>query len=136
MKKAICMVWLVSILAQSSVRLGWMAYFYLNQSRIAATLCENRDKPDLHCDGKCYLRKKLAATEQVSSTKNTAENAPVFPPALSKLPELMPADLPVAPFWAVDVLDEVVFKVCATTAQILSPQPYCAAIFKPPSRLA
>ena len=33
--------------------------FYVNQNYIAKNLCENRDKPQLHCDGKCQLCKKL-----------------------------------------------------------------------------
>ncbi|HUM47673.1 MAG TPA: hypothetical protein PLD84_12160 [Chitinophagales bacterium] len=33
--------------------------FNLNQAYIAKVLCVNRDKPKLHCDGKCYLMKEL-----------------------------------------------------------------------------
>jgi phosphorylcholine metabolism protein LicD len=33
--------------------------FYANQKGIAATLCENRYRPMLHCDGKCQLAKKF-----------------------------------------------------------------------------
>ncbi len=35
------------------------ADFFLNQSYIAKNLCVNRDKPQMHCEGKCYLTKKL-----------------------------------------------------------------------------
>ena len=38
--------------------------FYANQKTIAATLCENRDKPILKCEGKCLLAKKLQAQEK------------------------------------------------------------------------
>ena len=34
--------------------------FQLRKDFIVATLCENRDRPQLHCDGKCYLAKKIA----------------------------------------------------------------------------
>ncbi len=33
--------------------------FYANQNYIAHNLCENRTKPQLHCNGKCQLQKKL-----------------------------------------------------------------------------
>lgn len=33
--------------------------FLINQNYIAKNLCENRDKPQLHCNGKCQLCKKL-----------------------------------------------------------------------------
>jgi hypothetical protein len=38
--------------------------FEVNQSYIAEELCENRDKPQLHCEGKCYLMKKLKQAEE------------------------------------------------------------------------
>lgn len=41
-----------------------LAGFRMNRSYIAAELCENRDKPQLHCQGKCYLKKKLQLAEQ------------------------------------------------------------------------
>jgi len=37
--------------------------FYANQKKIAATLCENRYRPILHCDGKCQLAKKFKQEE-------------------------------------------------------------------------
>jgi len=41
-----------------------MAGFELNQNYIAAELCVNKDKPQLHCNGKCYLMKKLKQAEE------------------------------------------------------------------------
>jgi len=38
--------------------------FKLNQKYIARTLCENRDKPEMHCNGKCYLAKKIKQAEE------------------------------------------------------------------------
>ncbi len=38
--------------------------FYSNQKYIAANLCENRFRPQLHCDGKCVLAKKIKDAEQ------------------------------------------------------------------------
>jgi hypothetical protein len=38
--------------------------FETNQSYIAKTLCENKDKPQLHCEGKCYLMKKLKLAQE------------------------------------------------------------------------
>lgn len=35
------------------------ADFFVNQTEIAATLCENKDKPELHCNGHCQLKKEL-----------------------------------------------------------------------------
>jgi hypothetical protein len=38
--------------------------FYIHRSYIAATQCENRDRPILHCGGKCQLIKKLKQEEK------------------------------------------------------------------------
>ena len=34
--------------------------YWMNKQYIATTLCENRDKPKMHCCGKCHLMKQLA----------------------------------------------------------------------------
>jgi hypothetical protein len=38
--------------------------FYFQQDAISKTLCENRDKPKMHCNGKCYLAKQLKKEEK------------------------------------------------------------------------
>ena len=46
---------------QAFYNVGVLGYWMANRNYIAANICENRARPQLHCDGKCYLRKKLAA---------------------------------------------------------------------------
>ncbi|SHF19027.1 hypothetical protein [Pedobacter caeni] len=41
-----------------------MLAFKLNQDYIANALCENKDKPQMHCNGRCVLAKKLKQAEQ------------------------------------------------------------------------
>ena len=38
--------------------------FFINQDFIAAELCENKDAPELECNGKCYLKKELKKDEE------------------------------------------------------------------------
>lgn len=39
----------------------WPVLDYVaNYNYIVSELCENRDKPEMHCNGKCYLTKELA----------------------------------------------------------------------------
>jgi len=40
------------------------AGFEMNQKYIASALCENRNRPEMHCNGKCYLMKKLKQAEE------------------------------------------------------------------------
>ena len=34
--------------------------YVVNYDYIVNTLCENKDKPEMHCNGKCHLSKELA----------------------------------------------------------------------------
>ncbi len=49
--------------------------YFLNYNYIVNVLCVNKDKPEMHCDGKCYLKKELSQTNNISNnTKNTLNN--------------------------------------------------------------
>ena len=52
------------------------ADFKINQKYIASNLCENRNKPWLHCNGHCYLMKKLrqAAKKEKAAEKESQKN--------------------------------------------------------------
>jgi len=60
LKKFVAILALVGILLQTFSQVVILAQFYANQDYIAKHLCENRDKPQMHCNGKCCLKKKLA----------------------------------------------------------------------------
>ncbi len=40
------------------------AGFELNRDYISTTLCENIDMPELHCNGQCYLAKKIQQAQE------------------------------------------------------------------------
>ncbi|WP_316820903.1 hypothetical protein [Pedobacter gandavensis] len=50
---------LLSLLTVNFANAFVFAGFEINQQYIAAELCVNKDKPQLQCNGKCYLMKKL-----------------------------------------------------------------------------
>jgi hypothetical protein len=41
------------------INLGLYAYYTINKDMITQKLCVNKSKPQLHCNGKCYLSKQL-----------------------------------------------------------------------------
>lgn len=45
--------------------------YNVNKEYIASVLCENRDKPELACNGKCYLNKKLKNNNNENSHKHS-----------------------------------------------------------------
>lgn len=64
MQKLVSILLLFSLSLQCFSQLGVLISYEVNKDYIAQFLCINRDKPDMHCNGKCYLRKKLKQNEQ------------------------------------------------------------------------
>ena len=52
-----------ALLGKSFFFLGWEVWYKLDQTRIAKEKCENKDKPAMKCNGKCYLAKQLKKLE-------------------------------------------------------------------------
>jgi hypothetical protein len=44
---------------QVFLKIAVVGYFNVNRDFITANFCENRNKPEMHCNGKCYLKKQL-----------------------------------------------------------------------------
>jgi len=57
--------------------------YQINKAYIMQTLCVNRDKPQLHCDGKCYLDKQL---QKANDLNTSPEQVPAPKIDLDKLP--------------------------------------------------
>jgi hypothetical protein len=60
---------------QSFSKVLLMIDYQANKTYIMTFLCINRDKPQLHCEGKCQLAKKIKDQDQ--SDKNTSGKRPV-----------------------------------------------------------
>ncbi|WPU96026.1 hypothetical protein SNE25_10895 [Mucilaginibacter sabulilitoris] len=54
------------------------AGFELNKNYIATKLCENRNKPWLHCDGKCYFSKKIKQAEEKQASDERQSQKSLF----------------------------------------------------------
>lgn len=70
------------ILAKDIYQFGWDVWFTLNQKEIAREHCENKEKPILKCNGKCYLAKQLKKAEVESSdgnSKSDKNSRPIIP---------------------------------------------------------
>lgn len=65
MKRLLTIVLLTAVVA---LQLGnrWIIYasFKANQAYIAKELCENKAKPQMHCNGRCHLKKQLAKQQE------------------------------------------------------------------------
>lgn len=90
MKRAAVILVAFAILLQCGSRAMIVAYYQANKKFIAANLCENRAKPKMRCNGKCYLAKKIKAEEEKESKlpsllKELSEVALFYEPITLKL---------------------------------------------------
>ena len=47
-----------------------IVHFFANQESIAQEFCENLDKPEMECHGKCHLKKELKINYQYQKTNS------------------------------------------------------------------
>jgi hypothetical protein len=67
MKSVVVLFLAVALHLSTFLNVGVGLYFHLNKQFIVQQLCENRDKPEMHCNGKCYLTKQLHKAEKAQS---------------------------------------------------------------------
>jgi len=63
LKQVIAFVFLTAVAIQTFDRAFIMLDYYTNTSRYAKD-CENKAKPQIHCNGKCQMMKKLKQEEK------------------------------------------------------------------------
>lgn len=71
----IAALYLVIIMAVKMLSVPVLCMDYaLNKTWIAGTLCDNKDKPQLRCFGRCYLDKELAKAHETGTSQNQSAN--------------------------------------------------------------
>ncbi|WP_456377401.1 hypothetical protein [Lutibacter sp.] len=96
--------------------------YHANYDYIATVLCENRDKPYLECNGKCYLEKQLKKADHTNHDHK------------STVPQINLKDYPILP---VDEFTYTVkdFRIYSSTQFFtieFTSQDFYNSIFKPP----
>jgi len=75
MLKRFTAILLLAVLISSNCSLFFVyAGFELNHKYIAENLCINRDKPWLHCNGKCYFMRKIKQAEENEKKQDAKDN--------------------------------------------------------------
>ncbi len=65
MKKLLANSVLITVILFSQLYNSFVtAVYQANYNYYATELCENQNKPELHCDGKCYFAKQLALADE------------------------------------------------------------------------
>jgi len=78
LRRVIAILLIASLFTANFSRFFIYAGFELNRGYIAAKLCENRDKPQLHCNGKCYLMKKIKQAEDKQNNQDRQSQKNLF----------------------------------------------------------
>jgi hypothetical protein len=78
MRSVLAYILLAAMMLPTLSPWGTVAYYQINKTYIARVLCENRDKPILNCNGKCFLAKKLKEQQEKKDRETTEriENMP------------------------------------------------------------
>jgi len=127
MKKAFVVFWLCCMLGQAFVRTAWVLHYQWNKATYQQH-CVNQKRPGMHCDGKCYLKKKIAAAENSEDT-----NAP-------KLPEDFRASKDLQLFWQAsdlpyffNIQEELYPDTRLANHQPMFADPHRHGVFRPPA---
>ena len=97
--------------------------FEANKKFIATSLCENKAKPKMHCNGKCYLAKKVKQAEEKEksqerqSQKNNLQDA-LITRKVNLGPSVLSINIPAKA--------EVKFTLPTQAADIFQPPPFLA----------
>src|SRR5476651_1035706 len=81
-RRVIAYLLIVASVSANFSRLFVYAGFELNRNYIATHLCENLDKPWLHCNGKCYFMKKVKQAEEKEKNDERSSQKNLFQEAL------------------------------------------------------
>lgn len=105
------------ILLQSCGKVGTWVFFKANQKIIIEMYCENKAKPELECNGNCYLMKQLKKDEKKPIQIKIKEIVWFFQ-------TFAPLDFPIFSF---SFSKKLLWKICA------KPILFHTDIFHPPS---
>jgi len=73
LKQTLAIFLLITLSWQILFKTVYFAYWKINQNYIIENFCVNKDKPKMHCNGKCHLSKQL---EKVDETKQDKSKFP------------------------------------------------------------
>ncbi|WP_157505135.1 hypothetical protein [Dyadobacter beijingensis] len=99
--------------------------FEIRREYIVANLCKNKNRPQMHCDGKCYLAKRIASLDE--QEKRQAEKS-----YMSRLIDQVMDQRAVFSFAQTAVVAELPARTAFSVAPSFTPRMAVDDIFHPP----
>jgi flagellar basal body-associated protein FliL len=100
--------------------------FELRKDYIIKNLCENRFKPQLHCDGQCVLAKKLHQLAEENATKETQKQGQAIKKVLEEVFESTPS-------FSLNLANKNLSKKSVYSHQLAHYQSFTPSVFHPPA---
>lgn len=121
MMRIVSIVLAFLVMAPSVMKVAVVSHYVVQYERYSQELCENLDKPELACNGKCQLMKEL---------KETEANGPVAP----VLPQFQLKEQPACEFESTSHLNLYVALIKQYPFPVLSglPEGLSGSVFHPP----
>jgi hypothetical protein len=88
LKRLISVILLVALIGSSFSRFFVYAGFELNRQYIASNLCVNKSRPWMHCNGRCFLMKKVKEAEDNEKKQERTSQQTRYQDALPPLSAL------------------------------------------------
>ena len=126
-KRFTAILLLVTLISSNFSMFMIYAGFEMNQKYISETLCVNKARPWMHCNGKCYFMKKVHQAEENEKKQDAKDNLNRLELSFFQEPYQLSFIEPV-------ILYTVKASVPAYTYQYSSR--YIDTIFRPPKRIA
>ena len=126
-KRFTAILLLTTLIGSNCSRFFVFAGFELNHKYIAENLCVNKNRPWLHCNGKCYFMKKIQQAEENEKKQETKKNLTRVEVSIFQEP------------YQVSFIEPVILE---TTLRTLPPythhysSSYLSTIFRPPKQVA
>jgi hypothetical protein len=99
-KQLSALFFLFILCAPQLAKLGVYSWYWKNKTFIANELCENRDRPELACQGQCVLAKELQKMDCCQVAESTEQDGGTQKSG-SELPAKKSADTHESPFEAI-----------------------------------
>lgn len=124
MQRLLSLLLICGILGQASIRTAWTLHYQWNRAAYIAQ-CENKNKPSLHCDGKCAFKKQMAAREE----RNSKE--PQLPDHFREIKDLQLFFEPLSLF--VLPIEEQHSITTLAPYRVFLPESPAGSVFRPPA---
>ncbi len=83
MKSLLSILVVFSLILQVVAKASLLTYYFVNKRYYTEVLCENKDKPQLNCNGTCVLSQQLRNTQPIHEVPN-------IPMGLQEVKEMAP----------------------------------------------